>query len=223
MAGLRRESEDYILHYIEAIAGATNRKLYEEKFKNLDDEAFERMIEGLENGTVHLSVIAPNFSKDTRLSVENNFKVADELGHNFFQRIRIPARNGLPSYLTPIPYLIMDLPERRQAQLLEKKISIPEHNNSVDDLTGQPTGESKGSKISYPETQVMAALGLDECLLEFLKYRGGDEKGLVAMNTMIDRSGGVSMKAIEPFSGGVKSTQTLKSYLGGMQLRATGI
>jgi hypothetical protein len=223
MPGLRQESEAYILHWIERIApGSQNKKLYQDKFAAMSDEEYDKMIEGIEKDQVYLAVIAPNFS-DARLTVQNNFEVADELGHNFFQRVLVPARNGMPAYRTPIPYLIMDLPVRRQAQLLEKKISIPENNNAVDDLTGQPTGPSKGSKISYPETQVLAAMGLEQCLLEFLKYRGGDEKGFNAMNTMIARTGGVSMKAIAPFAGGVKATTTLKNYLMGMHLRPTGL
>lgn len=221
MPGFRKEAEAYALQYIDRIApGGQNRKLYEQKFAAMSDDEFEKMIEGLEDDTVIFPVIAPNFS-EVKLSVQNNFEVADELGHNFFQRVYIPPRDGLPGYLTPIPYLVMDLNARRQAQLLEKKISIPDHNNSVDDLTGQPTGASKGAKISYPETQVLAALGLTESLKELLKYRGGDEKGFNAMNTMIARTGGVSLEAIEPFSGEVRSTQTLRSTLAGMHLKAT--
>ena len=223
MPGFRKEAEEYILKYVDRIAsGGKNKALYVEKFSAMSDDEFEAMIKGLEDGTVHLAVIAPNFS-DVKLSTQNNFKVADELGHSFFQRVHVPPKKGMPGYLTPIPYLILDLPVRRQAQLLEKKISIPENNNSVDDLTGQPTGASKGSRVSYPETQVLAAMGLNQSLLELLKYRGGDEKGFNAMNAMISRTGGVSMKAIEPFAGGVKSTHTLKSYLAGMHLRSTGL
>ncbi len=221
MPGLRKEAEAFLTEYIDKIApGGQNKKLYEDKFAAMSDEEFDDMIDGLEKGTVHLAAVAPNFS-EVRLTMANNFAVADELGHEFFQRVWVPAKDGLPSYLTPVPYLVLDLPVRRQAQLLEKKISIPAHNNSVDDLTGQPTGASRGSKISYPETQVLASAGLKECLLELLKYRGGDERGFMAMNTMIARTGGVSLNAIEPFAGGVKSTSAVKSMLAGMQLLAT--
>ena len=223
MAGHRKKAEQFILEYIEKLApGGANKKLYEIKFKAMSDEDFENMIVGLENGSIELAVVVPNFSA-VKLDVERNFEIAKELGHEFFQRIRMPAKDGLPAYLTPIPYLVIDLPVRRQAQLLDKKISIPEDNNSVDDLTGQPTGKSKGSKVSYPEIQVLAAMGLDQSLTELLKYRGGDEKGFNAMNTMISRTGGVSMKAIEPFAGGVKATAALKSYLNAMHLRTQGL
>ena len=220
MLGKRVAAEAYILKYIDLIdSSGKNVELYKIKFKAMSDDDFDRMIQGIEDGSVNLCIIAPNFS-EVKLSVENNLRIGKELNYKFFQHVRIPARDGLPAYTTPIPYLILDLPVRRQAQLLEKKISIPENNLSVDNLTGQPTGKSKGSKISYPEVQVLAAMGMEHSLTEFLKYRGGDEKGFIAMNTAISRTGGFSQKAIEPFASGVKATQVLQSYLAAMMIKS---
>lgn len=216
----RENAQNFIIEYINKLTSpdTENAKMYELLFSKMTDEDFEIFINDLDSGKINLCVTAPNFGK-AKLEVSKNFEIARELGHNFFQRVWIPAQNGNPTYLTPIPYLVIDLPMRRQAQLLSKKISIPEDNNSVDDFTGQPTGKSKGSKISYPETQVLAALGLNESLTEFLKYRGGDEKGFNAMNTVIDRSGSVNMKAIEKYSSGVQSTHTLSTFLTCLHLR----
>jgi hypothetical protein len=221
MAGKRQQTEAFIIAHINELTGGTsNEPLYTQLFASMDDKAFDKFMADLDSGEQQLCVVAPNFGKE-KLSVPRNLAIAERLGHQFFQRVWIPAKGEVPSYLSPIPYLVVDLPLRRQAQILQKKISIPEDNNSVDDFTGQPTGKSKGSRVSYPETQVLAALGLNSCLTEFLKYRGGDEKGFNAMNTMINRTGGVSMNAIEPFSGKVKSTSTLKSVLAGMHLKST--
>lgn len=221
MAGNRKLAESEILTVIEEmIPRSDNTQLYKTLFSSMDDDAFEQFIDDLDTGKKQLAIIAPNFSK-VQLDTGRNLEIGERLGHKFFQRIWMPAKDGMPSYLTPVPYLVIDLPLRRQAQILEKKISIPEDNNSVDDFTGQPTGKSKGSKVSYPEVQVLAALGLTESLTEFLKYRGGDEKGFNAMNTMINRTGGVSMNAIEPFSGTVKATQSLSTMLTGMHLKNT--
>lgn len=221
MPGNRKEAEEFIIENVNAIlAGNSNEPIYRKLFASMTDEAFEKFIDNLDKGIQSLCIIVPNFGKE-KLDVGRNLELAEKLGHQFFQRIWVPAQRDMPSYLTPIPYLVVDLPLRRQAQLLQKKISIPEDNNSVDDFTGQPTGKSKGSRISYPETQVLAALGLNESVVEFLKYRGGDEKGFNAMNTMINRTGGVSMKAIEPFAGKVKATETLSSLLAGMHLKST--
>jgi hypothetical protein len=116
---------------------------------------------------------------------------------------------------------VVDLVLRRQAQLLVKKISIPEDNKSVDDFTGQPTGKSKGSKISYPETQILAALNLDNNLTELLKFRGGDVKGFDAMNNSISKTGGVSLASIEKLGTRVKSTETLHTLLTCMHIGNT--
>ena len=217
----RKAAQEFIIKYIEKILpGSDNKTIYENMFKNMSDSQFDSFIQKLKSGTSKLAIISPNFGKQ-KLKVERNLAIAKELGHNFFERIWIDAKGERPKYLTPIPYMVVDLPLRRQAQLLIKKISIPEDNKTVDTLTGQPTGSSKGSKISYPEIQVMAAMGLDNSLIELLKFRGGDTKGFIAMNKMISLRGGVSLQAIERFAGGVESTKTLKAFLTSMHLSNT--
>lgn len=217
----RKAAQDFILDMIEKICpGGENLSIYQDLFSKMSDKDFDDFMVKLESGESVLAIISPNFGK-SKLSVERNLAVAKELGHNFFERIWIEGKDDTPTYLTPIPYMVVDFPLRRQAQLLIKKIRIPENNKSVDDLTGQPTGKSKGSKITYPEIQILAAMGLDNSLVELLKYRGGDVKGFNAMNRMIARSGGVSMKSLAPFAGGVESTRTLKSYLVSMHLDNT--
>lgn len=200
--------------------GSENTQIYKDLFAQMSDEQFEEFMKEIKNGTANLSIVAPNNHKYS-LDLERNLKIADELKHDFFQRVWIHSNGQRPTYLTPIPYMIVKLPLRRQAQLLVKKISIPEDNKSVDDLTGQPTGKSKGSKISYPEAQVLAALGLDKSLNELLKYRGGDLKGFDAMNRLIARNGEVQLDALEPYASGVESTKTLKTILTAMHLKST--
>lgn len=217
----RLEAQNYILKYIDKLLpGSENQKIYTELFANMSDEEFDRFISDLENDKKTLAIVAPNFGKQS-LSTERNLAIAKEIGYQFFQRIWIEGDGDTPTYLTPIPYLVVDLPLRRQAQLLVKKISIPEDNKSVDDFTGQPTGKSKGARVSYPEVQVLAAMGLDNSLVELLKYRGGDVKGFNAMNDSISKRGGVSMKAIERFTSGVESTRILKTFLTAMHLKST--
>lgn len=224
MAGNRKAAEAEILKWIgKLIPDSGNVEIYQNLFASMDDAAFAVWMEKLERQEIRLAVIAPNLPNGGKLEVERNLKLADELGHNFFERILIDNGNDIPPYLSPVPYLVVDLPLRRQAQLLVKKISIPEDTKSVDDLTGQPTGKSKGSKISYPETQIMAALNLDNNLTEMLKYRGGDEKGFDALNAAISKTGGVSLKSIEKLGTQVKSTQTLSIMLTCMHLANTGL
>ena len=221
MAGNRAAAEAVILEYIEKLMpGSPNAQIYRDRFATMSDKEFDDFMGQLEREEVFLTIQAPNLSEH-KLSIERNLAIAEELGHQFFERIWMDEGNDIPPYLTNHKYLIVDLPLRRQAQLLTKKISIPKNNNTVDNLTGQPTGASKGSKISYPELQVIAALGLDQCSVELMKYRGGDLKGFNAMNTQISKTGGVELETLDKLGTKVKSTQTLTTYLTAMHLANT--
>lgn len=218
MAGNRAQAQNFIIKYIHKIAGTENAAIYEKLFANMTDKDFDKFMEDLESEKRFLVIIVPNFTK-TPLSVENNLAIAEELGHRFFQRIWIEGKDDTPTYLTPNEYLIVDLPLRRASQMLNKKISVPPHNRIIDALTGQPTGESKGAKISYPELQVAAAMGLDNCMIELMKYRGGDTRGNAALTGMLSKYGTANLKTLSPYAGGVESTKTLKTFLTAAHLR----
>lgn len=210
-----------ILERIEAILpGGPNKAIYEKLFSEMSDEEFDQLMLRYERREIRCSMLAPN-QWPTKLSLERNLKLAEEWGHEFYKRIYRKDSPDGPTYLTNEKYLVVDLPCRPQAQMLEKKMRIPKDNRSIDDLTGQPSGASKGSKVSYPEVQVLAALDLQESIKELMKYRGGDIKGFDAMNASIDRTGAVSMDAIAPLAGEVESTRTLSTILTAMHLSNT--
>jgi len=218
MAGNRAKAEAIILKYIKRLSPkSSNDSLYKELFANMSDKDFEAFISDLESGKRFLSIIEPN-GLNTGLSVENNLAIAEEIGHKFFQKLWIEGKEDEPAYLTPIEYLVVDLPVRRASQLLIKKIKVPEHNRIVDTLSGQPTGESKGAKISYPELQVCAAMGLENSMVELMKYRGGDLKGNKAYNAMLSQLGTTNLTTLSNYSSGVESTATLKTFLNCMHL-----
>lgn len=217
--GKRKEAEQFILTYLDKLLpGGHSVKLYKEKFANMDDEQFDTFMKDLKSGAQHLVLYAPNM-QEQRLNLKRNLDIAKELNYDFFQRIWIGQRGNTPAYLTPVKYMVLDLPVRRASQLLTKKIKIPEHNKSVDILTGQPTGKSKGSRVSFDEMKILAAMGLDNCIVEMLKYRGGDLKGFNAMNAMISRYGVASIKTLSNFSSGVESTKTFSTFLKAMHFK----
>lgn len=221
MPGNRKAAEDVIITYVgKLLPGSPNPDIYKNMFAAMSDEQFDEFMVGLENGSIKLALIAP-IMNESALDVQRNLEIAEELGHQFFERVWMEGKEGSAPYLSPVPYLVVDLPLRRQAQLLVTKISIPEHNRSVDNLTGQPTGDSKGSKISYPEVQILAALKLDNTLTELIKFRGGDTQGFNAMNESIAKSGGVSLAAVSALGTRVKSSDALKTYLTAMHLSST--
>lgn len=221
MAGNRAAAEAFIVKYIDKLApGTPNADNYRELFKGMSDKEFETFIDQLADGSRFLIIIIPNFSK-AELDVERNINLGEELGHNFFQKLWIEGKGDIPTYQTPIPYLVLDLPLRRASQLLTKKISVPPHNRVIDALTGQPTGESKGAKFSYPEVQVFSAMGMDNTLIELMKYRGGDSRGRAAMTGMLSRFGRANINSLSPYASGVESTATLKTFLTSAHLRST--
>ncbi len=221
MSKNRKKAEQIALSMIEQLApGSQNTKIYQDFFNSLSDEEFDKFVRDVKSGEKYFVIQEPNLSKKS-ITIENNLELAEKWGHRFFERVWMDAKNGAPSYLSNESYLIVKLPLRRVAQILIDKISIPEDNRSVDLLTGQPTGTSKGSKISYPELQALQARNLPDTIIELIKYRGGDMTGFNAMNDQIARTGGASINALSKLGTETKSTVVLSTYLTSMHLSNT--
>lgn len=218
--GNRALATKEIIKYVEKILpGGGNKEVYEEMLGKLSDKEFSKYMDKLESGDETLFIISPNLSKK-RLNVKRNIAIAKELGHSFFEKLWLtdPLTNTV--YLTPMPYLVIDLPVRRQAQILNKKVSIPKDNNKVDVTTGQYSGKPIGGKVSFPELQGLYAQGLTTTLQELIKFRGGDEEAFRLMNKELVNTGSVSLSSIKTNTR-VKSTDTLSSYLKAMHLNTT--
>jgi len=218
----RKHAEEIILKYIDKILPkSANVELYRTYFDSLTDEEFKLYIERLENKEEHLYLIVPNDGKH-KISIKNNIKLAKELGYDLFQNLTVISSDpNKPNYTYPTKTLILDLPFRRTVQTISKKISIPEDNETINMLTYQPTGKSKGAKLSYPELQILSATGLDKSLKELLKYRGGDPGAFKAMYALLQKYGKVDENTLDNFSTGVVSTNTLRSFITGMHFRTT--
>lgn len=213
MAKNRAATEKFILSYIGKLTpGTRNADIYKDKFSKMSDKQFDEFMTQLKNDEIKLSVIIPNYSEKS-ITVKNNMKIAEELGHDFFQRLWIEGKDDSPTYLSPVKYLVLDLPLRRASQMLTKKISVPDHNKVVDAMSGQPTGDSKGARLSYPEAQICSAMGLEDSVIELMKFRGGDIKGNIALNNMLSKYGAANQKVLGQFASGVESTKTLKTFL----------
>lgn len=215
----RKAAEAAILAFMDAIVpGGSNRKLYLEKFKNMSDEEFDQYIERLRSEKEYLSVTRSNLDKSAKITIRRNLAIAKSIGHEFFQRLWLTDPQTGRVYLTPLKYLVVHLPFRRQVQILVKKISIPKDNRHIDEMSGQATGDSKGAKLSMPELRVLYARGLSETIKELFSYRGGDSKKFNAMNRMIIETGGVKMQGLDGLPTRAKSIDTLSILLKGMHL-----
>ena len=135
----RKAAETFILDFMDKILpGGENRALYEALFKDMSDRDFDKLMQDIKNGFV-LPIIAPNLN-DAKLDTTRNVKLAKELGHSFFENIVLTDSDTGETYTTPHKYMVVDMPVRRQSQLLDKKMSTPSNNNVVDELTGQANG-----------------------------------------------------------------------------------
>lgn len=218
----RQKAESTILKYIDKIVtGGTNTKLYQELFDNMDDNQFHKFMEDLRDKKTTLSVIVPNGDSKHRISVENNIKLANELGFDFFQHLKVGKSEFTPAYTTPNKYMILKLPVRRAAQILTKKISIPQHTNSRDMLSGQVTNKSKGSKLTNPELQVLIGLGLKDSIVELMKDRGGDLGSGKALEGLLFKHGQANQALTSQYSTEVVSKKTLKAYFNCMHVKNT--
>lgn len=219
--GDRKAFEAEVLKWTKEIdpSGETTA-FYQAMFSEMSDKDIEEYVNAIERGEDFISAIYTNLGK-SKITVENNFKVAKKMKHEFFERLWITDPASSQVYLTPIKYLVVDLPVRRQVQMLTKKMSVPDDNLHVDELTNQPTDVSKGSAVSFPELLVLYSQGMDKSVLELIKVRGGDQRAYNAMEKAIAEQGAVKLDPILAAGTRVKSTETLGAFLQGMMFDNT--
>lgn len=216
--GNRKAAEAVILKWISELdPSGLNTEQTKTFFKDMSDVQFDEYINRLEQGLDFVSLVYENL-KDSQISVDNNLRVAQLMKHEFFEKLWLTDAITGRTYLTPLEYLVIDLPVKRQVEMLTKKISIPDDNRHIDELTDQPTGVSKGASLSYPEMLVLYSKGLDQSIIEMMKFRGGDSKAFLEMERSIRDTGGVDLKAIDKGNTKVKSTMVLSTLLKGMHL-----
>lgn len=201
----------------QVMPGNKNPDIYKDYFSRLDDNQFDALLDRMEKDDESFPFYHPNFTGNN-IDLEHLIKLIEQEGGAFMEQIHMVDFETGMKFLTPIKYPILRLPLRIQQQKLQKKMSVPKDNRHVDDLTGQPTTESKGSAISYPEIQILYAMGLNKTMEELIKVRGGDEKAFREYNNEIIATGGVNIGAITSKKTKVKSTQVVGCILTAMML-----
>ena len=200
--------------------GNKNIKMYKKHFESLTDSAFHDLMVALQNGTVVLPYYAANLV-DKDLEIPKMISVGRKLGVNFFERVWLVDPVTKVKYLTPEKYPIVTLSVRRQSQHVTKGKSVAESSMFIDSMTGQPTGNSQVSRMSLPEINNLASLGLHKAIEELITVRGGNVKGfLFAKRAMLD-TGEYTLKSVEDLGHKVTSTETLKSFLLGCHFEST--
>lgn len=223
----RQEVTAFIVKSIAGIIPGDNynAELTKKRLDAMSDTEFDQYIRSLAKPTTEeeiatqeiLPFYAPNM-KNPRVTMENLMKLADEIGHPFFEQLWLTDPQTNKVFLTPQKYLVADMIVRRQAQMLTKKSSIPENARHVDEMSGQVTGKSKGSKISFPELQAQLAQGLENTLIEEIKVRGGDRSAQVEFDRQLIENGEASITDVVEPGQVSKSTSNVAILLRGMMI-----
>lgn len=193
-----------------------NTKLMTASFAKMSDKQFDAYIDAIDNNRDYVSIVVPNMRKNRSISTDNTKAVAKKLGIELEHQLWMVDPKTKLKYLTPIKYLVLHLPVRRQIQTLESKLAVAENNRKIDDMTDQVTRESGKSSISFPELLVLVAGGQYRACEELLKVRGGDLTALNASNTSIYSSGGFSLDSVATLGSRAKATETLSIILTAM-------
>lgn len=201
----------------QVMPGNKNPEIYQDYFARLDDDQFDALMSRMEKDDESFPFYHPNFT-GKNIDLEHLIGLIKQEGSSLMEQIHMVDFETGQKFLTPIEYPILRLPLRIQQQKLQKKMSVPKDNKHVDDLTGQPTTESKGSAISYPEIQILYAMNLNKTMQELLKVRGGDEAAYREYNNEIVATGSVNVEAITSRKTKVKSTKTVSAILKAMLL-----
>ena len=192
----RKQIEEKILSTMKIIEpGLTNYNRYEKMFKEMSDDQFDRFMNDLKDGKIKLTLLTPNLK--VFIKQEDLLNAADSLGLELFERLRFKDKATGKYFLTPNKYLITKLPVRRTRQFLMHKLSIAENDKRIDALTGQVTSDDKASSISYPEAQLMYARGLNNCITEFMKVRGGDIHAFATFKQQLEETGSIRMNSLD--------------------------
>lgn len=217
MNAKRKQVQDLILDIVTTQEPeGYNRKYYEEFFENMDDQAFDRWMRILrDNKNAKIKLLVPPL----KVTVDNNnaFKAAKKLGIKVFERLKLWDPIGKRHVLTPHPYLILRLHVRRLKQYLQDGISVPDSDRRLNPLTDQVVKPDKGSAISYPQALMISEKGLNTTLDELMTIRGGDLEAYSKMKTEIEEMGD-SDTSVMHGTKGVKSAQTLRSFLQAMHI-----
>lgn len=211
----RKAAEKRILDFLKMWKGGKHMvPLYEDMFKRLNDTQFDAMMEDYGAKRDYIRSVIPN-SDELKLTVEDNIEAAKKIGHSFFERCWLIDEQTRHEYLPTHKFLTVALPLKNQIQLLFKKLSVAKDNKSIDMLSGQVTGDSKGGGISKPEAQVFYSLGAEEILKEVLKGRGGDRQTQINFDRSIHETGSGDIDKAMSAGGKVQSRVVL-----GMLLKA---
>ena len=193
----RKAIEDKIIKIVNTIdPSKLNENYYKELFSSMDNAKFTKWIDDIRYGVTKLYLFAPNLKVNIRPA--DALKAAEMLNTPIFEHLYFVDKSTGKKFRTPYKYMVLTLPIRRTRQYLMHKLSVAESDKKLDALTGQITGDDQASGISFPETELLFARGLNHTLTEFLKVRGGDIHAFAAFKQQLEENGSCRTSSLDP-------------------------
>lgn len=192
--------------------GTGNGALLKRDLDSLSNAQFAQKMQEWGEGKGSPVAVLPNLTSNV-VTVDHLKSVADKWKVNMYQRILMADPDTGRSFLSPLKYMILKIGVVRLSQMQETKQSIPEDNMSVDELTGQVTGDSKGSRLSFPELGNMASGGHDCGIVELISTRGGDEAANRQLEYDIETTGVGSLARASAAGEGTTITHNFATFL----------
>lgn len=217
----RENATEELLNFVEAVLpNSPNKELYNSILTAMTDAEFETYMRRLQSGEETIVIYRPN-NASYDFDRKSLIQLGKRVGMSTLQRVWLTDPSTGVKYRTEAEHALLRIPVRRQVQMLQKKSSIPESNNVVDERSGQAAHESKAGGISYPELQIISARGLEKTAIELIKVRGGDERAANLVNRAIAENGSAKLSSLETVPSTTKSNTTTSHYLTGMHLKNT--
>ena len=207
---------DYVVACLNLIdPTGDNGRRFSDFVSPMSDKEFAQYIQNLKDRKCHIDIVAPNMKK--HLQLNNVFAAAHKINCKLFQRVWFYDMTTGKEFLSTEELPVFRLSVRRQEQMLDEKLSVPDKASKIDALTGQVTGDDKAGGFSMPEIQIMYSKGFKNVLKEFVKVRGGDVHAFGEFERQLEETGEGSMDQIH-IKSRARSGAVLSAWLEALHL-----
>jgi len=202
MTDKRKKIQDKVIEIMSLIDPTKiNAKKYADMFNGMSDQQFTKWItDFLNDEKSNFRLDIDEFGDGSRvLKFENVTKAAEALAIPLFEYIFIPHISVDPKH--PVrskqKVLVGYLNMKRVQQLVTKKTGYVLDDKDRDEQTGRLKGDSKGGVVTSIETEVLAGMGADKVMSEFLGARGDNVAEYDAMIQSIAETGNVKLEDVK--------------------------
>lgn len=216
----RQLIEEGILAFVTPITpGGGNAKVYKDIFSTARDEDIEQLWESIK-AQGYIPIFLDNYDTREMIDFDALVSLAKQWNIPVEQQVIIPDQDTGIQYTTPETAVVGIVESCKQRQLSIKKIGVSKHDYQIEDLTGQPTGDSKAGGISNPELNILIALGLPTMAKELASVKGGDIGAYRHYKTELSNTGHTSTNNALRNGSGVKSLKTVQWLLLGRHIQS---